>query len=230
MTDHRRARIHEAGHAVAVHAFGRESGLVFVLDGDEAHTHYWAPTGREAARRGDAGAEADIIISLAGQAALEVSGDPDPRRGAEGDRAEALDAARRLNGEPLATSETVATVARLYPRALALMREHWTAISRFADTLAANLDRLAGHQVRVALLAAFGDWPTPHFDSESEDRVLRRRRALFEINLRETDTVGERIALRRDCEAAAWAGISLAEIRRTGLYAPVDSTAVLKGA
>jgi hypothetical protein len=225
MTDHRRSRIHEGGHAVAVHAFGRESGRVVVFAAGEAHTHYWEPTGREAARRGDAGAEANVIIALAGEAALEVFGDPAPRRGAQGDRQDALGAAWVLD-----RSAPGATVARLYPRALALMREHRAAIERFADTLALNGDRLAGHEVSVALEAAFGGWPTPRFDSASEDRVLTRKRAMFEIALRDTDTVGQRIGLMRDCESAARAGVSLAEYRRTGLYAPAITTVALKGA
>jgi hypothetical protein len=234
MSDRNRVRIHEAGHAVAIHAYGQESGAVVRFGRHEGHTHHWTPSDRAMERMTTdeirALREADIVISLAGEAALEVFGDPNPSGGAQGDRENALETARLLDAAPIASAATLAIVARLYVRALALAREHRAAIERLAETLALNGDRLAGHQVRAALLAAFGGWPTQRFDPKSEDRVLTRTRHLFELHVRETDSAVERIVLMRDSEAAARAGLDLAQYRREGLYGPDITPVPLKGA
>lgn len=179
MTDDRqRVRRHEAGHVVIGHALGLESaGAVCIGTGGEAG--HWLPTPRQVdgMRRADWAAfqEAIVVIDLAGEAALSVFGDPDPRGGAGPDRARALEAARGI--DPAAPE---AARDRLYRRALDLAREHRGAIEWFAATLAANHDRLAGDEVADALAAALAGWPSPIFGPERDHKVMRTRRELFE--------------------------------------------------
>jgi hypothetical protein len=222
----RRIRIHEAGHAVIARALGRDVDCLVVFAGDGA-THLeptwtWVARAMSPADR-RVYVEGDAMIDLAGEAALEVFGDPDPRGGADVDRAGALRSAHSL--DPTAPG---AAVARLYQRTLALARQHRAVIERFAESLAANGDRLAGDQLRPALDAAERGWPTPRFDSASESRILTRKRALFEGAVRDTDNAIQRIELMRDAEATAWAGVSLAEYRRDGLYAPAVTTVAIE--
>lgn len=219
-----RIRVHEAGHAVIARALHREVDRVvaFSVDGATRFQPTWtwqAKAMSPAAKR--AYVEADAMCDLGGEGALEIFGDPNPRGGADADRAGALRSAQSLD-----PATPLATVDRLYERTVALVRQNWAALERFVETLEVNGDRLAGEQLRVALDAALGGWPTPRFDARSETRVLTRKRALFEAAVRDTDSVDERIVLMRDCESAAWAGRSLAEYRQ----ARAGSMAPLKGA
>ena len=60
--------------------------------------------------------------------------------------------------------------------------------SQVSGRLAVNGDRLGGTEIRIALDAAFGGWPTPRFDPESELQVAVRRRAFFEARARDNDS------------------------------------------
>lgn len=114
------------------------------------------------------------VFDLAGQAALEVFGDPDPARGAGPDRDHARSAACHL-----APTAPDAEMGRLYGHALALARERRDVIERFAATMAANSDRLGGEEVRIALDCALGGRPGPVF----RPGFVIRRRVLFEAAL-----------------------------------------------
>ena len=106
--------------------------------------------------------ESTAISDLAGQAALEVFGDPDPGRGADADRKSARRAAECLN-----PADPDAEMDRLGRCALGLARDNRAAIARFAATLEANGDRLGEGEVRVALDAATSGGPTPKFGGAS---------------------------------------------------------------
>ena len=217
--DEHRVRTHESGHAIAGSALDRTPTVIVAAGRNLARTTHAVPTKGDTDRMSLAELraffEADAIIDLAGEAALALAGDPDPRDGAETDRRNALRSARSLDPK---TPE--ATLDRLYQRALALVRQHQAAIVRLAETLAVNHGRLAGREVEIALDAAFGGWLTPKFDQESQFDIMVRRRDMFNAACRDTDTDDRRLELWRDAESAAWAGLSLAQYRRDGLYAP----------
>lgn len=204
-----RARIHEAGHLVCARVGGLEASEVLALDG-EGHSGHFLPGPREVDRMTraefDRMVESIGIADLAGTAALEVFGDEDPRGGAANDWDQALVSARQL-----APSAPEARRDAMYRRALALCRENRAAIERLAETLAANHDRLAGSEVRIALDAAFAAWPTPRFDPASEHAVAIRIRSIFEAECRGRGVTAEapwaeRYALWRAAEVAARSG------------------------
>jgi hypothetical protein len=212
MNDLARARLHEAGHALVGHAVGQESGGVTVLPGGDGYTRHWLPTNRQVAGMTRAEwrtfLEGMVVSYLAGEAALDEFGDPQPRRGAEADRARALETARTID-----PSASEATRDRLYGRARVLAREHRVAIERFAETLRVALDRLAGEEVQVALDAALGGWPTPRFDPASKVDFMIRRRAVFEEQARDfaNQSFTSRLALWKRAEAAVRSGQPLAQ-------------------
>lgn len=208
MNARERARLHEAGHCIVGRLFGQEASGVVVFSAHDSHAGHYLPSPRDVDRMTraefDALVEGIAVADLAGAAALEVFGDPDPGRGAGSDREHALQAVRQL-----APAAPEAELDRLYGRAVALCREHRAAIARLAETLAANHDRLAGPEVRVALDAALGGWPSPRFDPASETRVLVRARNLFDhafAELGPDPSFPARFALMRRCEAAARGG------------------------
>ncbi len=207
----RRTRLHEAGHAVVGRAVGRDADGVTVFGG-HGHTRHLLPSDRQVGGMTHpewrAFLESLAVSNLAGEAALEVFGDSDPEGGADPDGARALKVARSL--DPAAPE---VTLARLRGRAVDLARKHRAAIERFAATLAANGDRLAGSEVDAALRAAFGGWPMPRFDPASEAAVVCRRRDLFEASMAalgpgET-TFRTRLDLWRQADDAARSGTPL---------------------
>lgn len=171
--------IHEGGHVVigAVSGLTPAHHVVVRPDGSGATDHYlppWRQVERMSRAQWLGFVESYVIASLAGEAACEIFGFPNPRAGAGEDREIARSAAEPLDFSTASPLE--AQMARLYLRSLALARQHADAIERFARTLVANHGRLAGYEVRVALVAALAGHPTPSFD----DRFVIRHRTLFE--------------------------------------------------
>jgi hypothetical protein len=165
-----RVRIHESGHAIVGRVLGLwDSPYVVASSDGSGQTHFYLPLARArdhmTREEWRTFQESSAISILAGQAGLEVFGDPEPGRGASADREHARTCAESLN--PAAPD---AEMVRLYQRAIALARANRSAIERLAATLAANGNRLtapswagAQNEVRLALDAAMAGGPTPRF-------------------------------------------------------------------
>ncbi len=175
LSAHRRTRLHESGHAViafVLHLGGPTE--VFGSGADGGHTRgvgaASAYIARMSPRERHGYLEAECIYSLAGQAALEEFGDPDPSNGAGPDREYARQTLAAI-GDPSASLDVY------YDHARQLARTHRRAIERFADAMAAHDDHLAGPDVKAALEAAFSATPGPKRRPVTRAEFLAKLRA-----------------------------------------------------
>lgn len=160
LSAHRRSRIHEAGHAVIGYVLGLGAPVEVTARaehggstrgqgwGRPALMHLSEPEWRDYLDR-------EAIHKLAGEAALEVFGDPNPRLGAGPDREGAARAVAAMKDPSV-------SVADFRRRAVAMAQEHKAAIARFADEMARRDDKFSGlAEIRAALDAALADAGEP---------------------------------------------------------------------
>ena len=164
--------IHEAGHAVIGHVLDIVApDTVLVHDGHRGHVNRYI----DDLLLDDRGLENLIAESLAGIAAMETLGVPDPDRGAARDRRNAGQLAALLD-----TGRADAIVDHGLARARGLTHQHRSALEHFARALDGNSGRLAGSEVTRALVWARADrtWSrAAAFDVDMRRRDLFERRA-----------------------------------------------------
>jgi hypothetical protein len=175
----RRTALHESGHVIAGAVLGLPVPRTIIAWSSVAGH---VATSWDELPLDDRGLREQAVASLAGEAVLTVFDDPSPAGGADYDRRMARGVLQLLAGEQWAieTPRTNALLGEARDEALALCGQHEAAIRRFADTLEANLGRLAGSEVRPALAAAMRGWPTPDLSPRGRSDFARRRRDHFE--------------------------------------------------
>jgi hypothetical protein len=168
--------LHEAGHTIAAEHLGFEPSALVLFGDSEAQSHGYGPPASEGTH--ETRAADDLVVTLAGEVALEVFGDPDPARGAFEDQVHAREVAFDLaDGEPVRAD---ALLVEARERATRLIRERYREVLLLAETLLVN-HRLAGGELTTALEAAERDWPIPEFSVEGRYDFAVRQRELFEF-------------------------------------------------
>lgn len=155
-----RIAIHEAGHAVMAHLFGRQLGAMTAVPHGEilGQLEYRGFTEFPAGSLDDARTrrklEAEIMIAMAGLAAEDLHPGPVDRAGAVADLQRALEVALAAIADP---EEATAFVNWLFLRARNRLRV--PACARATKALAKELARrgaLTGPEVRVVLRRSLG--------------------------------------------------------------------------